>query len=256
MWKGRKPIQPTPYWYNTPFEDLDFEWSREEELEIERYCEKILKNIAEEGGMTPKERFNAMLWGKDKDRMATTLLGGTTGVSRAYDGYREAMKPIDLYQYPKLWVKGNIAFLARFSVDVGNYHAINYGEDLWGGQSKMIEYGNPVMEGKPPIETMEDLEGVEIPDPLKDGLYPGYIWAYREIKRIFTKYNVPHPIWGSLCVGPVLMPMMAMLGMEKFSMSLRRDPELVKRCCEIATEWLIRYGRAFIEIVEPDAIYT
>jgi len=111
MWKGRKPIQPAPYWYNTPIEELDFEWSREEELEIERYCEKILKNIEEEGGMTPKERFMAMMWGQDKDRMPTALLGGTTYTSKVYDGFREAMKPIDLYQYPKLWVKGHLAFL-------------------------------------------------------------------------------------------------------------------------------------------------
>ena len=109
----------------------------------------------------------------------------------------------------------------------------------------MIEFGNPVMEGKPPIETEEDLEGIEIPDPLKDGLYPGYIWSYRELRRIFTKYKISHALWGSLCVGPVLMPMMAMLGMEKFSINLRKKPELVKRCCEIATKWLIRYGKAF-----------
>jgi len=206
--------------------------------------------------MTPKERFNALMWGKDKDRMATMLWGGQPYVARCYDGFREALVPIDIYQYPKLYVKAMIAYAARFSVDCIPFHAINYGEDLWGGQSKMIEYGNPIMEGEPPIKTMDDLEGIVIPDPLKDGLYPGYIWAFREFKRIFDKYNIPHPIWGSLCVGPVLMPMMAMLGMEKFSINLRKNPALIKRCCEVATEWLIRYGRAFIDIVEPDAIYT
>jgi hypothetical protein len=42
-----------PSWYGTPLEQLYFEWSREEELELERYCEKILKNASEEE-MTPK----------------------------------------------------------------------------------------------------------------------------------------------------------------------------------------------------------
>jgi len=112
------------------------------------------------------------------------------------------------------------------------------------------------MEGEAPIKTIEDLDGVVIPDPLRDGLYPGYIWAYRELRRIFTEYNVPHPIWGSLCVGPVLMPMMAMLGMEKFGIYLRKDKELVRKCCELATEWLVRYGKAFIDACQPDAIYT
>jgi len=50
--------------------------------------------------------------------------------------------------------------------------------------------------------------------------------------------------------------MMAMLGMEKFSINLRKNPELIKRCCEVATEWLIRYGKAFIDACQPEAIYT
>jgi len=39
-----------PSWYGTALEQLDFEWSREEELELERYCQRILKNIANEAG--------------------------------------------------------------------------------------------------------------------------------------------------------------------------------------------------------------
>ena len=69
MFKGRQPLENAPYWYNTPLDKLDFEWSPEEEREIERICEKIHKNIEEEGGMTPLERFRAAMWGKDKDRM-------------------------------------------------------------------------------------------------------------------------------------------------------------------------------------------
>ena len=255
MWKGRKPIDPAPYWYNTPIEDLDFEWSREDKQEIERYCTKILKNIEEEGGMTPLERFQACFWGKDKDRMCFGLMGGNVYAARTLDGFADSVKPIDVYQYPKLWVKAHLAQVARFGLDFANQHAINYGEDLWGGQSKMVEYGNPIMEGEPPIKTIEDLEGVVIPDPLKDGLYPGYIWAYREYRRIIDEYKIPHPVWGSICVGPTLTPQMCMLGMEGFSIALRRDPELVRRCCEVSLEWLIRYGKAFIDEVRPEAIY-
>ncbi len=69
---------------------------------------------------------------------------------------------------------------------------------MWGGQSKMIEYGNPVLDGAPPIKTMEDLEGMPIPDPRKDGLYPGYLWANRELRRIINEYELHLPIWGSV----------------------------------------------------------
>ena len=92
MWKGRKPIDPAPYWYNTPIEDLDFEWSREDKQEIERYCTKILKNIEEEGGMTPLERFQACFWGKDKDRMCFGLMGGNVYAARTLDGFADSVK--------------------------------------------------------------------------------------------------------------------------------------------------------------------
>ena len=49
-WKGRKPIIDAPYWYNTPLEKLDFEWSREEKVLIDHYCDQVQKNIDEEGG--------------------------------------------------------------------------------------------------------------------------------------------------------------------------------------------------------------
>ena len=255
-WKGRKPILPTPYWYNTPIEDLDFEWSPEEKLQIERHCEKILRNIEEEGGMTPLERFNAAMFGGDKDRVCVSVFGSNTYPVRVLDGFGGSLKPIDLYNHPKLWALAHLAFIARFGQDIGSWHAVNYGEDLWGGQSRMIEFGNPIMEGEPPIKTMEDLEGIVVPDPLKDGLYPGYLWAYGETRRIFDEYKIPHPLWGSICVGVTLTPQMCMLGMEGFSRALRRDKELVKKCCDLALEWLIKYGKIFIDRVRPDGIYT
>ena len=255
MFKGRVPIIGAPYWYNTPMEELDFEWSREERLEIERYCEKILKNIEEEGGMTPLERWRATMWGKPRDRMMFGLHTANVYVPRTLDSFSDAIKPIDVYRYPKLFVKAHLATVARFGLDYAQPHTINYGEDMWGGQSKMIEYGNPIMDGPPPIKSLEDLEGAPIPDPRKDGLYPGYLWGYGQLRKIYDEYNIPHPVWGSICVGPTLLPMMGMLGWTEFSMALRKNPELVRRCVELATEWLIRYGKAMIDEVKPDGIY-
>ena len=37
---------------------------------------------------------------------------------------------------------------------------------------------------------------------------------------------------------------------------LRKDPELIRRCCDLALEWLTAYGKAFIDEVRPEAIYT
>jgi len=65
MAKERVRMENAPEWYNTPLDQLDFHWSHDEKVELERYCEKIHKNIAEEE-MTPRERFRATLEGKEE----------------------------------------------------------------------------------------------------------------------------------------------------------------------------------------------
>jgi hypothetical protein len=146
MFKGRQPIIGAPYWYNTPFDKLDFEWSREEKILIDSFCEKIQKNIDEEGGMTPLERWNALVWGKEKDRVLVTVSTLTNYAARTLDSHADAIKPIEAYKYPKLWILAHLATVARFGLDYANFHNINYGEDMWGGQSRMIDYGNPIIE--------------------------------------------------------------------------------------------------------------
>ena len=64
---NRGIMEGAPDWYDTHLDELDFEWSPEDKLEIERYCEKIHKNIATEE-MTPYERCIANYEGKPKDR--------------------------------------------------------------------------------------------------------------------------------------------------------------------------------------------
>lgn len=255
MWKGRLPIKNAPYWYNTPLEDLDFEWSHEEKLELELYCEKILENIREEGGMTPLERWEAYAWGKDKDRMWFSVPVNNVYIARTLDSGANAVRPIHMHQYPKLMIKGQLATTARFGMDYLHTHNINYGEDMWGGQSKMIEYGNPILEGKPPIKDFEDMEGMPVPDPYKDGLYPGYVWAHRELRRIIDEYELPIPLFASICPGPALMVMMGMMGWAEFYMGLKKKPELTRKCQEIATEWLIEFGKAMIDEAKPDSVY-
>ncbi len=247
-------LEGAPDWYGTPLDELNFEWSPEEKLEIERYCQKILKNV-EEAEMTPLERFKATLEGKPRDRVLINVLYGNVYGARTLDSAADALKPIDVYRNPKLWVKAHLATVARFGLDYPTLHNINYAEDMWGGQSKMIEYGNPVLDGAPPIKSMEDLEGMPIPDPRKDGLYPGYLWANRELRRIINEYELHLPMWGSVCPGPPLLVMMGMMGWTEFSIGLVKNQELVRKCLEIATEFYIGLGKALIEEASPEGMY-
>ncbi len=251
-------LKGAPDWYGTPLDELHFEWSPEEKLEIERYSEKILKNVEQEGGMTPLERFRATVEGRPRDRVLIAILHGNGFGVRVLDSSADALKPIDLYRNPKLWVKMQLANAARFGLDYPHNYTISYGEELWGGHARMIEYGHPVAMGDPPIRSVEDLEGMEVPDPRKDGLFPGYLWANRELRRIYDEYGLSQvmPLFPYICACPVGTAMLWMLGWAAFLRAMRRNPELCRRCLELATAWEIRYGQAVIDLARPDALYV
>ena len=240
-------LEGAPYWYSTHLDQLSFEWSYEEELEIERYCDKILKNIAEEE-MTPRQRFEATMAGRERDRLLIEALYFNPYAVQTLDSAADALKPIDVCRNPKLLVKAHLATLARFALDLPALYPISYTHDLWGGRAQMTEYGNPRMVGDPPIKSVADLESVEVPDPEKDGLYPGYLWACREIKRIFTKHGVDKvmPLWISI-IGPLVTSMESMIGWNQFLIALHKNPELCRRTMELATEWAIKFGQAAID---------
>src|SRR4030042_5093138 len=128
-------LEDPPYWFGTPFDELDFEWSREEKLELERYCETILKNASEEG-MTPKQRFEATFAGKEKDRLWINVNYGHPFAARTLDGWSDSVKPGDLYANPKLIVKSQLAMAARYKMDSIDVYAVSYNETTWGGNAR------------------------------------------------------------------------------------------------------------------------
>jgi len=249
-------LEGAPDWYGTPLDQLEFKWSAEEKLEIERYCQKILKNVADEE-MTPKERWKATITGKEKDRLLIHAVYINVYAIRTLDSGADALKPIDVYRNPKLLVKAHLATVARFALDFPTPYTLSYADELWGGRAKMIEYGNPVMVGDPPIKSMADLEGLEVPDPKKDGLYPGYLWACREMRRIYDEYGLTKvmPLWISFCGDGLGMPMMDMMGWNKTLVALRKDPELVHQAADLATQFEIKFGQAVIDVARPDELF-
>jgi len=248
-------MENAPIWYGTPLDKLDFEWSREEEKMIERYCEKILKN-AEEEEMTPLQRFNATWEGKDKDRLFVDVLHMPPYATRVLDSWADAIKPSDLYKYPKLCVLAHLSMTARFKLDIINWYMWAYTEELWGGDARLVEYATPQRVGEPPIKTMEDLEAVETADPKKHGLFPGYLWACRETINIMKKYGVDKvmPIVLSFCGDPLGTMHLGMTGFGPGMVIAKKDPELFKACMDRAAEWVIALGCACKEF-EPNALY-
>lgn len=66
--------------------------------------------------------------------------------------------------------EGDLATVCRFVLDLPALNAIGYTPESWGGKGQMTEHGNPCMVGDPPIKFVTELEGIETPDPGKDGL--------------------------------------------------------------------------------------
>jgi uroporphyrinogen-III decarboxylase len=249
MAKKRVRMEGAPDWYDKHLDELDFEWSSDEKLEIERYCEKIHQNIAEEE-MTPRERFKATLEGKEKDRCLIWSLPLNVYAVRTLDGFGDTLKPRDVYRNPKLLVKAHLATTARFKLDMIFLYTLSYTEDLWGANTRLIDYGNPVMVGDPPVKTLEDLEGMPIPDPYKDGLYPGYLWAVRESSKILKQYDLDDKmeLHVSTCPDSVAVAQLGMMGINQFMIATLRDPEVCKKCVDLADEFYLNYCQAVIDL--------
>ncbi len=252
--KKEVTMEGAPYWYNTHLDKLDLGWSKEEALELERYCEKILKNCAEED-MTPKDRWLAHMAGKPADRKTFMFAHMLVYATRQLDAYADALKPIDCWRNPKLMLKALMATCARYKEDFITWAMISFTEGLWGGHAKMVEYGNPALAGDPPIKNMKDLEAAEVPDPYCDGLFPGYLWTNRELRRYIDKYKIPMVHFGSMCPGPTEVAQMAMMGWNPFLKALMKDRELAKAASEKALIYNKRIGRALIKESQTEGMF-
>ncbi len=244
-----------PYWYGTHLDKLDFEWSREEALEIERYSEKILKNATEED-MTPLERWKAHMAGKPKDRKLICNEPIIIYSTRTLDSYGDILKPIDLMKNPKLMVKAVHATTARFKNDFHSQNVISYTEEIFGGRAKMIDHGNPSAIGDKPIKSLADLEGLEAPDPYSAGLFPGWLWFNRELRRIIDKYKLPLPLWSSIGSDPTSVAMIGILGWTPFLKALITNKELALRCADLGFQWNLKFFKALLDTARPEGMYA
>jgi len=241
------PMRNAGPYYGIPLDKLPaMEWSPEEQRTIERICEKIHKNIAEEE-MTPMQRFNATYGPKapgHRDRLLMEVAFHVTYAVRQLDGFSDTIRPLDAYQLPKMCLIAHLMTVARYKLDIVFLGPTNYAENMFGAPAAMIADGNPVQDGPMYVKSMKELEDLECPDPTKDGLYPQYLWWLRETRKIWDKYGLTDkmPLEGSFCAGPDNPA--TMFGYTEYIVALKKNPDLAKKGVYLMTEWMKRLGKA------------
>ncbi|MEM3704147.1 MAG: hypothetical protein QXX79_07020, partial [Candidatus Bathyarchaeia archaeon] len=195
-------MEDAPKWFDKPWTQLNFPFSEEEELEIQRYCEKIKEHIQKDK-MTPWERWKALTGGQEMDRAHVQIHPETTYSVRVLDGFADALKPIDSFKNPKIFLKAHMCSIARFGSDVPQIYTYTYGESVWGGKAKFLERAHPVMY-ESGVKTLDDAKRLEIPDPKKDGAYPGMLWMVHQMKQKFKEHGLGDlvPVGASICTPP------------------------------------------------------
>jgi len=239
-----------PYWYDTPLDQLDFEWSEADLLELKGYCRQIHQNIADsKDKLTSIERLYATLEGREKDRLFLESYYFNPYAVRTLDPHGQRWKPGDVCKDPRLLVKAHLATVARYGLDLPILYPISYTQEIWGADAQMVDYGNPAQVEGYPVKSLSDLEGFDIPDPSRTGLCTGYLWACREIKRLFVDQGLDKVMPLSVCIGndPLGTVGMFTMGWTGFIRALRKNPELCRRSINLATEWTIKMGQAAIE---------
>jgi uroporphyrinogen-III decarboxylase len=235
-------------WFNVPFHQIDIRFSDEEELEIERYCQKIKENI-EKDKMTPMERWKATIEGQEVDRFLVEAIPATPYPTRVLDGFGNVIKPIDAFRYPKLFLKSQLAFCARFGTDYPDVYSFTYGESEWGGKAKLLEMAHPVLV-EPGVKTMEDVERLKVPNPYRDGQYPLMLWAMHTMKEIFKKHGLAGvvPVVASCCVRGTTMLQLSIRGLKQGYLDPIKNPDIYHKLMPLSNELAINYAKALRDV--------
>jgi len=226
-------------------------FTESEQLEFERYCKKILDNVTAEKGMTPWERWKATTAGEIPDRPMVHMFIDPIAVSRVLDCWSYSLKPgYDLYNYPQLFLKANLAWIARFNYDLPCVYSLWAAISMveWGGRSKAkLMPGMMPSMIEPVVKTEADFDRVHVPDITRDGLLPPSIWAIRKQKEFMKKYGVSDVM--PLTAYTEFVPYMpaVLLGMKEGFAAIKRKPELTHKHAEITTQFNIDYNKAMRE---------
>lgn len=186
--------------------------------------------------MTSRERTVAALTGQPYDRIPVNLLisdhaarviGVTVG---------------DYNNSAKLMAKGQVAAWRRYGAD-----NINTGPGLAGiaeaiGSRLAFPDSSPYV-AEPVVKVEADLDRLKMPDPERDGRLPLFIEA-----AVMALQEVGDQVPLTMTTAGPFTTAAAIRGTETFLRDLHRNPQFVHRLLRLATDSIIRFAAAAINV--------
>ncbi|MCC9295853.1 uroporphyrinogen decarboxylase family protein [Clostridium sp. WLY-B-L2] len=186
--------------------------------------------------MTPMERASALAKGKDVDRLSCNP-NIANGVARIY-----GCKISDFNTGGKAIAESQIAAYRRFGMDGVRVFTDLY---VWAeamGAELVLPEDNTADLLKPALEDVKDIDKLKVANPYKDGRLPVFIEAMKYLVDAIGK-EVP-------CSGGIVGPFsnaFFLIGVDKMTRLLLKNPEAVHKLCKISLENCIEYTKVIIE---------
>lgn len=186
--------------------------------------------------MTPIERAKALSKGLMVDRLPCNP-NIANGVARIY-----GCKISEFNTNGKTLAKAQIAAYRKFGYDgVRIFTDLFIWAEAMGATVKLPEDYTADIIG-PAIEDLDDIDKLEPADPYKDGRLPIHVDA---MKYLVDEVGDEVPCSGGI-VGAFTNAFF-LVGVEKMTRLMIREPEIVHQLCEISLQTLINYTQAIID---------
>ncbi len=186
--------------------------------------------------MTPMERAIALSKGLEVDRLPCNP-NVANGVARVY-----GCKISEFNTDGKTLAKAQIAAYRKFGYDgVRVFTDLFTWAEAMGAKVKLPDDYTADIVG-PAIEKLEDVEKLEPADPYKDGRLPVHVEA---MKYLVDEVGDEVPCSGGI-VGPFTNAFF-LVGVEKMTKLMFREPEIIHKLCEVSLQTAINYTQAIID---------
>ncbi|HEC56289.1 MAG TPA: MtaA/CmuA family methyltransferase [Candidatus Syntrophoarchaeum butanivorans] len=201
--------------------------------------------------MTPKERFHAALRQEPVDRIPITGITqtGTVDLMEACGAYWPEANQKAEGMVKLAWAAYEVAGIESVRVPFDVYIE---GEAAGGELYKWKKDNQPMMK-KYAIETPEDVDKYEPPDPKRDGRMPEVLKAIEMLVPKAEKVNIP-------IISPVFAPFslisLSLVNMVNVMMWLKTDPDLYHKLAKKAVETGVIYAEALIDAGADTIFYN